>query len=98
MKSLHTLILSFILLLGCAEAQSAKAEQANSPQDATRTAITVYNGNFGVVRDLVPLGLSQGITEQSSEYEKTDAQTIEFPVKVAPGATQTVRYVVEYNW
>ncbi len=30
--------------------------------------------------------------------ELTDAQTIEFPVKVAPGATQTVRYVVEYNW
>ena len=65
MKSLHALLLSFILLLGCAEAQSAKAEQANSPQDATRTAITVYNGNFGVVRDLVPLNLSQGITEQS---------------------------------
>ena len=65
MKSLHTLPLSFILLLGCAEAQSAQAEQANSAQDATRTAITVYNGNFGVVRDLVPLDLSQGITEQS---------------------------------
>lgn len=30
-----------------------------------QTAITVYNGNFGVVRDTVPLDLSQGITEQS---------------------------------
>lgn len=30
-----------------------------------QTAITVYNGNFGVVRDSVPLELKQGITEQS---------------------------------
>jgi len=32
---------------------------------SAQTAITVYNGNFGVVRDTVPLDLSQGITEQS---------------------------------
>jgi hypothetical protein len=38
------------------------------------------------------------IAEHSSDYEKTDAQTIEFPVNVAPGTTQTVRYTVEYNW
>lgn len=30
-----------------------------------QTAITVYNGNFGVVRDTVPLDLSKGISEQS---------------------------------
>lgn len=30
-----------------------------------QTAITVYNGNFGVVRDTVPLDLAQGITEQN---------------------------------
>ena len=38
------------------------------------------------------------IAEHNSDYEKTDAQTIEFPVNVAPGATHTVRYTVEYNW
>jgi hypothetical protein len=32
---------------------------------SAQTAITVYNGNFGVVRDSVPLVLDQGITEQS---------------------------------
>lgn len=32
---------------------------------SAQTAITVYNGNFGVVRDTVPLELKQGITEQS---------------------------------
>lgn len=40
-------------LLACATSLSAQ------------TAITVYNGNFGVVRDTVPLDLSQGMTEQS---------------------------------
>jgi len=40
-------------LLACAATLSAQ------------TAITVYNGNFGVVRDTVPLDLKQGITEQS---------------------------------
>ncbi|MGZ0656947.1 DUF4139 domain-containing protein [Coraliomargarita sp. W4R72] len=32
---------------------------------SAQTAITVYNGNFGVVRDTVPLQLSEGMTEQS---------------------------------
>ena len=32
---------------------------------SAQTAITVYNGNFGVVRDTVPLELQPGITEQS---------------------------------
>mgnify|MGYP000283007488 CR=1 FL=1 len=40
-------------LLACATSLSAQ------------TAITVYNGNFGVVRDTVPLDLKQGITEQN---------------------------------
>ena len=30
-----------------------------------QTAITVYNGNFGVVRETVPLDLIKGISEQS---------------------------------
>jgi hypothetical protein len=32
---------------------------------SAQTAITVYNGNFGVVRDTVLLNLKQGISEQS---------------------------------
>lgn len=46
-------ILLPLALLACAASLSAQ------------TAITVYNGNFGVVRDTVPLDLKQGITEQS---------------------------------
>ncbi|MDQ8195530.1 hypothetical protein QEH59_13945 [Coraliomargarita sp. SDUM461004] len=32
---------------------------------SAHTAITVYNGNFGVVRDTVPLELTQGINQQN---------------------------------
>jgi hypothetical protein len=48
-----------VLFVGCVQAD---------PQDAAETAgpaITVYNQNFGVVRDMVPLDLSAGISEAS---------------------------------
>ncbi len=38
------------------------------------------------------------IKQASSEYGKVDAQTIEFRVKVAPDAEQTVNYTVRYSW
>ena len=41
---------------------------------------------------------SWDIPESNHAFEKTDAQTIEFPVTVAPDETQTVTYTVEYTW
>lgn len=38
------------------------------------------------------------IIESSEPFEKTDAQTIQFPLTIAPDASQTVSYTVEYNW
>jgi hypothetical protein len=38
------------------------------------------------------------ITEHSEDYEKTDAQTIEFPVTVEADEVETVTYTVEYTW
>lgn len=38
------------------------------------------------------------IREPSHAFDKTDAQTIEFPVVVEPDGTQTVTYTVEYTW
>lgn len=64
MKHLSLLPLSLALLAGCADAQEPKASAAPDESPA-QTAITVYNGNFGVVRDTVSLDLSQGISEQS---------------------------------
>jgi hypothetical protein len=38
------------------------------------------------------------LLEQSQQYRKTDAQTIEFPVTVAPNGEQVVTYLVHYSW
>ena len=38
------------------------------------------------------------IQKPSQEFEKTDAQTIEFPVTVKADGTATVTYTVEYTW
>lgn len=38
------------------------------------------------------------IQSSSHAFEKTDAQTVDFPVVVASGATETVTYMVEYTW
>ena len=38
------------------------------------------------------------LLQQSHEYRKTDAQTIEFPVTVAPNGEQLITYLVHYSW
>ena len=38
------------------------------------------------------------LTEQSQESHKMDAQTVEFPVTVAPDGEQVVTYTVHYSW
>lgn len=38
------------------------------------------------------------ISDKSTDFKKTDAQSIEFPVKVAPDAEETVTYTVHYSW
>ncbi len=38
------------------------------------------------------------LTEQSTESRKTDAQTVEFPVTIAPNGEQVVTYTVHYSW
>lgn len=38
------------------------------------------------------------LMQASHQYRKTDAQTIEFPVTVAPDGVQVVTYLVHYSW
>jgi hypothetical protein len=38
------------------------------------------------------------ITDESSEHQKKDAQTIEFPVTIAPNGEQVITYTVHYSW
>jgi len=59
MKRLSLLPLIAALFAGCVQADPKDAAEATGP------AITVYNQNFGVVRDTVPLDLGSGISEAS---------------------------------
>jgi len=38
------------------------------------------------------------LVDQSDEWRKMDAQTIEFPVSIAPDGEQVVTYTVHYTW
>jgi len=38
------------------------------------------------------------LTEQSHQFKKRDAQTIEFPVEVAANGEQVITYTVHYSW
>jgi hypothetical protein len=38
------------------------------------------------------------IAENSADFQKKDAQTIEFPVTVAPNGEQVITYTVHYSW
>jgi hypothetical protein len=38
------------------------------------------------------------LSQQSSQFKKRDAQTIEFPVNVAPDGEQVMTYTVHYSW
>ena len=38
------------------------------------------------------------LTDQSADSRKTDAQTIEFPVTIAPDGEQAITYTVHYSW
>jgi hypothetical protein len=38
------------------------------------------------------------IASESEQHRKTDAQTVEFPVTVAPDGESVVSYTVHYSW
>jgi hypothetical protein len=42
--------------------------------------------------------LSWDIASNSADYKKTDAQTIEFPVTIAPDGEKTITYTAHYTW
>lgn len=50
------------------------------------------------VREPLYRWLNWSITEQSHEFERRDARTVEFPVRVAANGETTVRYTVRYSW
>lgn len=59
MKSLSLVPIALTIFIGCTQAEPQDTPTASGP------AITVYNQNFGVVRDTVPLDLPAGVSEAS---------------------------------
>ena len=51
-----------------------------------------------VVKENLYRWTSWQITQQTHEYQKQDARTVHFPVRIAAGEETTVRYTVNYSW
>ena len=51
-----------------------------------------------IVKENLYRWTSWQITQKTHDFEKQDARTIHFPVKVAAGGETVVRYTVQYTW
>jgi len=51
-----------------------------------------------VVKENLYRWVNWQITERTHKFEKQDARTVHFPVKVAAGGEAVVRYTVHYSW
>jgi hypothetical protein len=51
-----------------------------------------------VVRESLYRWSTWAVTRKSHEFEKHDARTIHFPVRIAPKGEAVVRYTVRYTW
>jgi hypothetical protein len=51
-----------------------------------------------IVRENLYRWVNWQITAKTHEFEKQDARTIHFPVKIAAGEEVTLRYSVQYTW
>lgn len=51
-----------------------------------------------VVKENLYRWVNWQITEKTHKFEKQDARTVHFPVKVAAGGEAVVRYTVHYSW
>ena len=51
-----------------------------------------------IVKENLYRWVNWSIAQKTHDFEKQDARTVHFPVRVAPGAEATVRYTVQYTW
>jgi hypothetical protein len=51
-----------------------------------------------VVRESLYRWTNWAVTRKSHDFEKQDARTIHFPVRIAPKGEAAVRYTVRYSW
>jgi hypothetical protein len=51
-----------------------------------------------VVRENLYRWVNWSITQKTQDYEKHDARTVSFPVRIEAGREAVVRYTVQYTW
>jgi len=51
-----------------------------------------------IVKENLYRWINWQITAKTHDFEKQDYRTVQFPVKIAPGAEATLRYTVVYTW
>jgi hypothetical protein len=51
-----------------------------------------------IVKENLYRWVNWNITQKTHDFQKQDARTVHFPVKIAAGGEMTVRYTVQYSW
>jgi hypothetical protein len=51
-----------------------------------------------IVKENLYRSMNWSITQKTQDYEKQDARTVHFPVKIKAGGEAVVRYTVQYAW
>ena len=51
-----------------------------------------------IVKENLYRWVNWNIVQKTHDYEKQDARTVHFPVRIAAGGETTVRYTVQYTW
>jgi hypothetical protein len=51
-----------------------------------------------IVKEILYRWSNWTLTRRSGEFEKVDARTVHFPVRIAPKGEAVVRYTVRYTW
>ena len=97
-----------LIKLGSAFDVVGERRQVNFTVDTTRKTMTeeleikLRNQKKEPVTVIVKENLYRWVnwtvTQKSQDYEKQDARTIHFPVRVSPGREAVVRYTVQYTW
>ena len=97
-----------LIKLGSAFDVVGERRQVNFSVDTTRKTMTeeievkLRNQKKEAVTVIVKENLYRwvnwSIAQKSHGYEKQDARTVHFPVRIAAGAEATVRYTVQYSW
>jgi hypothetical protein len=97
-----------LIRLGSAFDVVGERRQVNFSVDTTRKTMTeeievkVRNQKNEpvtvIVKETLYRWANWSITQKTQDYQKQDARTIHFPVKIAAGREAVVRYTVQYTW